>query len=265
MKGRFDDVWEYVRNNIERETIGQSLYGEEIEAFGSSEPQTVIVAGVHAREFASLKLAFGILESIISSKVALPVAVIPVLNPDGLKIVEFGADAAPEKYRDLIASIGNFAKWKANGRGVDLNVNFDAEWGCGKQNVKVASFSDYIGEYPFSEPESRAVKDYLDATRPREVWAFHSRGEVVYHGFGNVLQEKEASRVASLFGYPFARSLGSAGGLKDWYVLSHGSDGYAVTVELGPDGKDYAAIADDEKYMQKLQNRVYGYLISDYL
>ena len=57
------------------------------------------------------------------------VAVLPVLNPDGVEINLRGTKAAPacaERLQRL--SGGNFARWNANACGVDINHNFEAGW-----------------------------------------------------------------------------------------------------------------------------------------
>ena len=48
--------------------------------------------------------------------------------------------------------------WQANSRGVDINHNFDAKW---QMVVDKPSPSKYGGEYAESEPETRAITEFV--------------------------------------------------------------------------------------------------------
>ena len=262
--GYYERVVELTRLIPEHRAIGRSVFGREIICFGSDDPRLTIVGGVHAREMASTELCIGLLKIIKTERSRLPVSVIPLLNPDGIGLVERGTDSVPTKYGEALKGFDDFSKWKANGRGVDLNVNFDADWGEGVGNVRQVAEAGYIGERPFSEPESIAIRDYLDTKKPPALWCLHARGEVVYYGYNDIGDGRQAQKVAALFGYAALTSRGSTGGIKDWYTLAHGADGYAVTIEIGPDDRGYVETAQDAEYMDRIKNRVYGYLVSEY-
>lgn len=59
---------------------------------------------------------------------------VPMCNPDGVRIAQEGADwiedeaARADVQRWIDESGEPYDQWKANGRGVDLNRNFDARW-----------------------------------------------------------------------------------------------------------------------------------------
>lgn len=62
------------------------------------------------------------------------------MNPDGALLSGYGIDTALESERAKLLKINgsfDFSLWKANGVAVDLNVNFAANWGEGKRNVRV--------------------------------------------------------------------------------------------------------------------------------
>lgn len=201
--------------------IGYSRLGREIPLFQSEKGDAVVllIGGIHAREY-------------ITGEVVRALSVgtdgidcIPCLNPDGRAIVR-GEDTP------RIAFLGDVRKWKANAFGVDLNVNFDAEWGTGEKNVRTAGSENYIGPYPESEPETKAVCNLLRRKKYSLVLSYHTLGEEVYWGFAdNYAFKAQAERYARVIGYPLKKSLGSAGGLKDWYCLNF--DGLALTVEAG--------------------------------
>lgn len=64
---------------------------------------------------------------------------VPLVNPDGAMLVKYSLDGAEFSSREFLKRVNNnstdFSKWKANGRAVDLNVNFDADFGKGESNV----------------------------------------------------------------------------------------------------------------------------------
>mgnify|MGYP000119853916 CR=1 FL=1 len=55
--------------------------------------------------------------------------IVPCVNPDGIQIALRGAQGAGP-YEALATQIsgGDFSRWNANARGVDINHNFDAGW-----------------------------------------------------------------------------------------------------------------------------------------
>ena len=56
---------------------------------------------------------------------------IPCVNPDGVEILIFGPQRAGDyAYFVREHADGDTASWQANARGVDLNHNFNADWGC---------------------------------------------------------------------------------------------------------------------------------------
>ena len=55
--------------------------------------------------------------------------IVPCVNPDGVQIALHGAQGAG-RYEALATQIsgGDFSRWNANARGVDINHNFNAGW-----------------------------------------------------------------------------------------------------------------------------------------
>ena len=202
--------------------IGYSRLGREIPLFrsGRGDAAVLIVGGIHAREHITCDLTYR-----LWSEEGRNIDCVPCLNPDGRAIV-LGEE------RPKIAFSGDTRLWKANAFGVDLNVNFDAEWGTGKQNVRKPGAENYIGPYPESEPETAAVCALIRNKKYAVVVSYHTLGEEVYWGFGdNDRYEAEAHKYADMVGYALKKSAGSAGGLKDWY--SKNFFGLGLTVEVG--------------------------------
>ncbi len=205
---------------MKKTIIGYSRLGREIPLFQTGEGDAVVllVGGIHAREHITCDLV-----QALSTETGCDV--IPCLNPDGRAIVR-----GEEKPR--IPFSGDLRQWKANALGVDLNVNFDAEWGKGVSNVWKAGAENYVGPCPESEPETKAVCALIRQKRYPVVVSYHTLGEEVYWGFGdNYRYRQEALLYADKIGYPLKKSVGSAGGLKDWYCKNF--SGLGLTVEVG--------------------------------
>ena len=117
----------------EKGFIGFSVKGCPIPYFAVKKgdyPVAVLTGAIHAREYVT---GYVLLKEIGYLKTAVfpgKVYVIPVVNPDGVKIVK---------------SVKNY---KANANGVDLNVNFPARYGTGEKNVNKRGFSCFLRRTP---------------------------------------------------------------------------------------------------------------------
>ena len=202
----------------------------------STGSDTLIVASVHAREYITSLL---VTELFCNTKYSFDV--IPILNVDGVRMCVEGVDWIEEPLRSRLVELNgsdDFRLWKANAFGVDINVNFDAEWGRGKSNIFHPSGSNYIGPYPESEPETRAIADLLRSGRYSQVVAYHSKGDVIYFGFGTNFYHRDlAGRYSRIVDYPLTYATGSAGGLKDYFDTI--CPGLGLTVEVGEDKFDH--------------------------
>lgn len=204
----------------EKGIIGYSENGKPIPYFstGGGEFSLIIQYCMHAREYITAYLALEHIKYYKNFDVGAKIYFLPVTNPDGVEIA---------LYKDKL--------YKANAKGVDLNVNFDAKWGSGVYNKKTAGSSDYIGEYPFSAAESRCLRDFTYKIKPHMTISYHSKGEEIYFYFNqkeNYERDKYiAEEVAKTTGYKIVNPIGSAGGYKDWCVEKLGIP--ALTIEVG--------------------------------
>ncbi|MDD4315870.1 MAG: M14 family zinc carboxypeptidase [Clostridia bacterium] len=202
---------------------------------GRGEGGVLLVGGVHAREYITSYLLFELMKEYCGEG---RIDCVPALNIDGILLSRLGKKLFPKAqaaYRGLLEMNGgrDFAQWKANIRGVDLNTNFDAEWGTGLMNVRRPGAENYIGPFPESENETRAVVERLRKYPYDIVVAYHSKGEEIYFGFGEEFGNKHhAEKVADMLGYALKTSVGSAGGLKD-YCVRCGT--FGLTIEVGED------------------------------
>lgn len=160
----------------------------------------------------------------------------PMINPDGVDIAVNGIDVSDKLHRQLIKETGiqDFAgTWQANARGVDINHNFDALW---KQVKDKPSATKYGGAFPESEPETRAVTEFVRKEKPDMLIAFHSQGREIYYDFNGkegARSREIAEKMAAVSGYSACVPEGTAtfGGCKDWFIDEFGKEGF--TVEMG--------------------------------
>lgn len=175
--------------------------------------QFIAVYAVHAREFITANLALQHIKEGVKKGGGW---VIPLLNPDGVEICQTRKPM-----------------WKANGRGVDINCNFDADWGTGRLNTRTRGSENCIGDYPFSECESAALARFTVKIKPAVTLAFHTKGGEIYWEYGGKGDERGAQIIAAHTGYTPKKIVGSAGGYKDWCIQKLGIPAY--TIECGFD------------------------------
>lgn len=140
------------REQIHMQTIGQSVQGVPIDVHevGTGKTTVLFIASIHGDEPAGTPLLRR-LRAEIGRRPALArgrrVVFIDVANPDGLA-----------------------ANTRENASGVDLNRNFPAG------NFAA---SDHHGPAPLSEPESGALRDYIDQLHPDRIITLHQPLECI--------------------------------------------------------------------------------------
>lgn len=162
--------------------IGTSVGNRDITAYhyGTGSKEVLFVGGIHGGyEWNTSLVAFELMDYLKANPSTIPasvkVTVIPVLNPDGLAKVVGTADrftaANVPTSNDVVVS-GRF-----NSNGVDLNRNFDCDWKATGvwMNTPVSG-----GTSAFSEPESLAFKNYVEAHNPAAVVAWFSSAGGVF-------------------------------------------------------------------------------------
>ena len=226
----------------------------------------LFVANLHAREFYSskflMKFTNQFLLSLHNDKCLYPDAsryldeyifyIIPLANPDGLKIAQQDWDGI-EEYREEInrlKRIGPFSDWKANGKGIDLNNNFDDgnfHLKHGRLFEESPASQGHKGSHPGEAIEARLIQDLVDSIRPMITLSFHTKGDVLFwadkgtHAKFKGLDTKLNKRVSQECGLIMARVSQNpkdyAAGLENYVRAKTGTIG--VCVELSkPNNKD---------------------------
>ncbi|MEG1710950.1 MAG: M14 family zinc carboxypeptidase [Clostridia bacterium] len=248
------EIDEFRRRNVEVGSIGNSELGQEIPYIftGNKLGKKIIITGaIHAREHITALLTICLCKDLIKQQKSCGVYFIPMVNPDGVRLATEGKlfldslGIDKKKYVDKVLKINNsndFSLWKANINGVDLNVNFDASWGSGKQNVFYARMSDYVGKAPNDQAETKALINFTKSVMPSAVIAYHCKGEEIYWNFkqsgGQLWRDYTfARRISRITGYSISDRRGSAGGYKDWCIDKLKIP--SLTIEVGEDKHEH--------------------------
>uniref|UniRef100_A0A182W781 Peptidase M14 domain-containing protein n=1 Tax=Anopheles minimus TaxID=112268 RepID=A0A182W781_9DIPT len=145
------------------QTLGQSTDGRDISAISIyyDKPKTIILLGnLKAREWVGMTSAIYIIHELIFNTVSYPNAqefqwiIVPITNPDGY-----------EYSREHERKWGKTRSVQQDGNiGVSMESNFDVQWQTGLSNSFLTpSGFLYRGPHPFSEPETRAIKELLES------------------------------------------------------------------------------------------------------
>ena len=170
--------------------------------------------------------------------------VVPILNPDGVELALHGARGAGRmRARLFLQSGGDFSHWQANARGVDLNHNYDAGFAAYRALERAAGIrrggpTRYSGPYPFSEPETEALRRLIEKIRPSLVLSLHTQGEEIYYHETTPPVEgayEGGLALSAMTGYRLAAAEGMAayGGLCDYLAEEYRIPAYTLECGLG--------------------------------
>ena len=249
---------------IEVGTIGKSIMGKNLYyiKLGSGTNQVSYNASHHANEWITTPVLMNFIERFADAYARgssikgynvrdiwnySSIYLIPMLNPDGVDLVLYWPNYDSPEYQQATrlnkTGLPLPRVWKANINGIDLNLNYPAEWEKEHQMEIEAGIigpapRDYGGPYALSEPESRAMVNFTKQHNFRLVLAFHTQGEVIYWQFDNYAPPI-AKRIADLFGrisgYIVSYNPGEAAyaGYKDWFLQEYRKPGYTIEVGKG--------------------------------
>lgn len=194
--------------NKESTVIGKSVNRRDITAYhyGSGDTELLFIGGIHGGySWNTVLVAYELMDYLEANPNAIPsnlkVTVIPVLNPDGLnKVVGTAGRFTPV---DVSSSQTVRVSGRFNTNKVDLSRNFDCDWkSTGVWQTQTVSG----GSKAFSEPESLALKNYIEAHKPSTAVVWYSSAGGVYASScgGGIMSE--TSTITNIYakasGYP---------------------------------------------------------------
>lgn len=175
--------------------------------------------------------------------------IMPIVNPDGVDLVTGAISPSSASYKQAQQIASNFSDipfvdgWKANIRGIDLNLQFPAGWENARQIKYAQGFDkpaprDFVGYGPLTEPEALAIYNFTLQHNFRLILAYHSQGEVIYWQFQNYNPPGAlfiGRQFSSVSGYSLEPTPynSSFAGYKDWFIQNYNRPGYTIEVGLG--------------------------------
>ncbi|HRO66244.1 MAG TPA: M14 family metallopeptidase [Pseudobdellovibrionaceae bacterium] len=257
LKAAMDGLVEKYPSLVRLSSIGKTVEGRDIWVLRISGnlaqadqlPAILYMGGHHAREHLSVETPFRIWEILLERYAqgdprvrtlidGRDIHLIPAVNPDGLSY-----DIESGRYRH----------WRKNriqndngSYGVDLNRNYDYQWGTTGASASPSS-ETFRGKSAFSEPETRAIRDYVEAHENITILlSFHTYSQLILYPWGYTydsiandvdrrVHETMAATMAKWNGYTPMQSSGlytASGDATDWSYGVHGI--ISFTFELDP-------------------------------
>ncbi len=248
---------------------------------GEGERQVIFSAAHHANEWITTPVLLKFAEELAQAmtqggtlygipaetfRKAVTIHLVPMVDPDGVDLVtgaiapdsgEFlQAQSLSENYPAISFPDG----WKANLKGVDLNLQYPALWLQARQIKFSQGYTrpgprDYVGRAPLCQPEAKALAEYTAQVDPALVLAYHTQGQVIYWQFQDYDvpgAQALAEEFARLSGYqaeetPYASSFA---GYKDWFIRYFRRPGF--TIEAGSGENPLPLSQFDEIYRDNL-------------
>lgn len=213
----------------------------------SEKPGIVFMGTHHAREHLSTEIPLMLAQWLVANKdredikkllATRDIYILPLINPDG---AEHDHSGGRYKYHRK-----NMRENAGGALGVDLNRNYGFHWNTGGSSSDPKS-EVYHGPAAFSEPETQAVKAFIEAhTNLKVLLSFHTFSELILYPWGHTddpIADARASRayvgmakkMAEWNGYTPQQSSElyiSSGDTTDWAWGERGI--FSFTFELTP-------------------------------
>ncbi|KAI6203172.1 hypothetical protein M3Y94_00525800 [Aphelenchoides besseyi] len=237
-----------------------------------AKPAIWIDGGIHAREWVSPAVILYFINQLVTEYDRQPIIrqmvdqldwyIAPLVNPDGYEFSRSSTDPETRLWRKnrsplqcSTISTGVFTPPRTQCcQGVDLNRNFD--WFFGQVGSSTDPCSEiYSGVYAFSEPETRAIRDFVTSLNGqlKTFLTFHSYSQILMFPFGHASNtypadvdelrntaQRAAYALQSLYGIKYTVGTGAdtlypaSGGSEDWAKGRMGVK-YSFLFELRPD------------------------------
>ena len=279
LTNRYPDI---IRTNIAATTLDQRAVYEVLIGNPDGSMHVVVPYGMRGSEYITTLLAMRQLEYYCQERskgnvyrnhnykeifADVCIHVLPMVNPDGVTISQFGIDSLRTKAaKDSVKACYDYDKaagltdksldeylltFGANAAGVDISKNFPAGWSKYTGGAVQPSYQGYKGLSAGSEPETQAVMNAAN-DRTKGVVVYRATGNVIYWDYGSegtVHEEAQhlAESLSTRSGYPLTAlpkyDSSDAGGCAD-YFNEEGIPAVSLVVGEGTSPVDISAFPD---------------------
>ena len=278
---------------LELGTIGTSRLGKEIKyvKLGTGPKEVFYSGSFHANEWITTPVLMKFIEQYLFAYVhnttllgynardlfrSVSLYIVPMVNPDGVDLVTGEIKTGSFAYNQAQAISKSFPSipfpsgWKANLQGIDLNLQFPAEWQEARRIKFAQGFTapaprDFVGDGPLVAPEALAIYNFTLAHRFSLILAYHTQGKEIYWQFQNYAPQRAESigqQFSKISGYlltqvPYNSSFA---GYKDWFLQEYRKPGYTIEAGLGQNPLPISSF--NEIYQDNLGILVLGMILS---
>lgn len=170
----------------EYDSVGKSLLGREIPVLhiGKGNKTILLIGGAAANDPISPSLLLRFSKDLCTQiskentlyglncsfiKGSRRVVILPLLNPDGNRLVQNGPSQESPLYERQLRQNGmknDFSAWIGNARGVCLDMNLNDDFAARRGELNQNGMPNITGEYPESEPETAYATRIIHTLSP---------------------------------------------------------------------------------------------------
>ena len=172
--------------------------------------------------------------------------IVPMVNPDGVNLCLRDKKVLNNiLYKNIWEKYENkLEDWKANIRGVDLNLNYPAGWEQAvinkrKKGIDSPGPRDYPGPNTVSEIETKNIIHFSNLFNFDMTISLHSQGQEIY-GYNKLEKAYEiGKRMSKVSGYLLTQPdyYSAFAGYKDWFIKKFNKPAFTIEIGRGEEGK----------------------------